>query len=163
MKPCDSVVPRGTESINHHHCHPLIRPHQRSSQNTIVPVDIVLAIAILLFILINVAHKTPPSLLPLPLPSSTSCLLAAGLIRRALSLIVVARRRAHVHRPHLPLPSQVDCCLFTPLIVGGGLGASSAPPIQRTCPTPPRRCSKNESPGVELRLAHFLLDFRVCR
>jgi hypothetical protein len=39
-----------------------------------------------------------------------------------LSLIVVARRRAHVHRPHLPLPLQVDCCLFTPLAVGGGSG-----------------------------------------
>jgi hypothetical protein len=57
--------------------------------------------------------------------------------------------RAHVHRPHLLLPSQVDCCLFTPLAVGGGLGASSAPPIQRTHPTCPRRRSKNESPGLQ--------------
>ena len=39
--------------------------------------------------------------------------------------------------------------VFLPLLrSGGGLGASSAPPIQRTCPTPPRRRSKNESPGL---------------
>ena len=39
--------------------------------------------------------------------------------------------------------------VFLPLSrSGGGLGASSAPPIQRTRPTPPRRRSKNESPGL---------------
>ena len=60
-----------------------------------------------------------------------------------------ASRPAHVHRPTLTLPSLVDCCFFTPPVDGGGrLGASSAPPIQRTCPTPPRRRSKIESPGL---------------
>jgi hypothetical protein len=44
-----------------------------------------------------------------------------------LSLIVVARRRAHVHSSHLPLPSQVDCCLFTPLAVGGGVWGHHMP------------------------------------
>ena len=87
-------------------------------------------------------------LTPVAIALAILTLFAAALIRRALSLIVVARRRAHVHRPHLPLPSQVDCCLFTPLAVGGVLGASSAPPIQRIRPTPPRRRSKNESPGL---------------
>ena len=57
-------------------------------------------------------------------------------IHRTLSLLVVACSRAHVHRPHLPLPPQIDCCLFVPLASGGGLGASSAPPIQRTHPLP---------------------------
>jgi len=39
--------------------------------------------------------------------------------------------------------------VFLPLSrSGGGLGASSAPPIQRTRPTPPRCHSKNESPGL---------------
>jgi hypothetical protein len=48
----------------------------------------------------------------------------------------------------LTLPSLVDCCFFTPPADGGGrLGASSAPPIQRTRPTPPRRRSKNASRG----------------
>ena len=53
-----------------------------------------------------------------------------------------------VHRPTLTLPSLVDCCFFTPPADGGGgLGASSAPPIQWTRPTPPRRRSKNASRG----------------
>ena len=26
----------------------------------------------------------------------------------------------NIHRPHFPLPLQVDCCIFTPLVVGGG-------------------------------------------
>ncbi len=56
-------------------------------------------------------------------------------------MFVVARRRDRVHRPPLP-------CLYTPPADGGGLGASSAPPIQRTRPTPPRCRSKNESPGL---------------
>jgi hypothetical protein len=103
----------------HRPCHPLLHHCCRRSPNTLVPV----ALAIL-------------------------TLFAAALIRRALSLFVVARHCAHVHRPHFPLPSQVDCCLFTPLAAGGGLGASSAPPIQQTRPTPPRRCSKNESSGL---------------
>jgi hypothetical protein len=63
-------------------------------------------------------------------------------------LFVVPCRPAHVHRPTLTLPSLVDCCFFTPPTDGGGrLGASSAPPIQRTRPTPPRRRSKNASRG----------------
>jgi hypothetical protein len=48
-----------------------------------------------------------------------------------------------VHRPTLTLPSLVDCCFFTPPADGGGgLGASSAPPIQWTQPTPPQNASR---------------------
>jgi hypothetical protein len=102
--------------------HPLLRPLRRRSTATLVTV----AIAI----------------------SSLALFVAALIIRRALSLFVVACRPAHVHRPTLTLPSLVDCCFFTPPADGGGrLGASSAPPIQRTRPTPPRRRSKNASRG----------------
>jgi hypothetical protein len=52
-------------------------------------------------------------------------------------LIVVARRRDHVHRPHLPLPSQVDCCLFTPLAVGGGSGGIICPSYSADSPNYP--------------------------
>ncbi len=80
--------------------------------------------------------------------SSLALFVAALIIRRALSLFVVACRPAHVHHPTLTLPSLVDCCFFTPPTDRGGkLGASSAPPIQRTRPTPPRRRSKNASRG----------------
>ncbi len=41
---------------------------------------------------------------------------AALIIGHALSLFVLARWRAHVHRPPSTLPSLVDCCLFTPAI-----------------------------------------------
>jgi hypothetical protein len=54
-------------------------------------------------------------------------LFTAALMRRKRSLIIVTRRRAHVHHPHLPLPSQVDCCLFTPLAVGGGVWGHNLP------------------------------------
>ena len=79
----------------HHHCHPLLHPHQLCSQNTIVPVAVALAVP---------------------------TLFTAALISRALSLIFVALRCAHVHRPHLPLPLQVYYCLFTPLAVEGVWG-----------------------------------------
>ncbi len=102
--------------------HPLLHPLRRRSTTTLV----IVAIAI----------------------SSLALFVAALIIRRALSLFVVACRPAHVHRPTLTLPSLVDCCFFTPPADGGGrLGASSAPPIQRTRPTPPRRRSKNASRG----------------
>lgn len=64
-------------------------------------------------------------------------------------LYAVARRRGYAvvdrqsslasHRPPLTLmlPLLVDCCLFIPLVDGGGLGPSSAPPIQQTHPPPP--------------------------
>jgi hypothetical protein len=80
--------------------------------------------------------------------SSLALFVTALIIRRALLLFVVACHPAHVHRPTLTLPSLVDCC-FSPLprTGGGSLGASSAPPIQRTCPTSPCHRSKNVSRG----------------
>ena len=63
-------------------------------------------------------------------------------------LYAVARRRGYavvdrqssLANHHLPLtlmlPLLVDCCLFIPLVDGGGLGLSSAPPIQQTHPPP---------------------------
>jgi hypothetical protein len=38
------------------------------------------------------------------------------IIGHALSLFVVTRCRAHVHRPPSTLPLLVDCCFFTPAV-----------------------------------------------
>ena len=62
--------------------HPLLHPLRRRSTTTLV----IVAIAI----------------------SSLALFVAALIIRRALSLFVVACRPAHVHRPTLTLPSLVD-------------------------------------------------------
>jgi hypothetical protein len=42
-------------------------------------------------------------------------------------LFVVARLPARVHRQPLPLPSQVDCCLFYPSRGRGGSGGIICP------------------------------------
>ena len=64
--------------------------------------------------------RSPNTLVPVAIALAVLTLFAAALICRALSLIVVAR-------PHLRLPLQVDCCLFPPLVVGGGSGGIICP------------------------------------
>jgi hypothetical protein len=75
-----------------------------------IAVALALAALTLFFTLLAVAQPPP----------SSPLFVAALIIRRALSLFVVACRPAHVHRPTLTLPSLVDCCFFTPPADGGG-------------------------------------------
>ena len=98
------------------------------------------------------SHHPPPNPRPAQaiLQRNSTTLLSSVLsfICPRSPLFAVAHRRGCVvdcqsslasHRPPLTLmlPLLVDCCLFIPLVDGGGLGPSSAPPIQQTHPPPP--------------------------
>jgi hypothetical protein len=123
-------------------------PLPSSSPATHVAVAIAVALALaaltLFFTLFAVARPPPSSPSPSPFLPSPSSSLPSSSAARSHCLSSPA-----VHRPTLTLLSLVDCCFFTPPADGGGgrLGASSAPPIQRTRPTPPRRHSKNAPRG----------------
>ena len=112
------------------------------------------------------SHHPPPNPRPAQaiLQRNSTTLLSSVLsfICPRSPLFAVAHRRGCVvdrqsslasHRPPLTLmlPLLVDCCLFIPLVDGGGLGPSSAPPIQQTHPPPPCRHSKNLLPRQRSR------------
>jgi hypothetical protein len=51
--------------------------------------------------------------------------------------LIVARHCAHVQRPHFPLLSQVDCCIFTPIAAGGGSRGIICPSYSADSPNSP--------------------------
>jgi hypothetical protein len=87
-------------------------PSPSPSSSPATHVAVALATLTLFFTLVTVDRSPPSSPVAISL-SSLALFVAALIIRRALSLFVVACRPAHVHRQTLPLPSLVDCCLFS--------------------------------------------------